>query len=204
MTWFRCGWLIWISTAPFASTPWRNVTDHEVLATFACKEWAESIINWLKERHGWERFVLKICWRLPQHCPRTGIYHPLFHGKGIRWWSCLCISSFLSCDAEERTWSGLVRWYWNDGQYHIDFDRFHQRCAGIRNCTYSGNPIIRADVYGPKKNCHQIADICYEHIAIVISDEIHADSLPRPDIPLCFDFGKLDELPCLYVSEQSV
>ena len=42
-------------TAPFVIDALKKRLDHEVLGyTFACKEWAESIINWLKERHGWE------------------------------------------------------------------------------------------------------------------------------------------------------
>ena len=32
----------------------RKRLEHEVLGyTFACKEWSESIVNWVKERHGW-------------------------------------------------------------------------------------------------------------------------------------------------------
>ena len=42
-------------TAPFVIDALKKRLEHEVLGyTFACKEWAESIINWLKERHGWE------------------------------------------------------------------------------------------------------------------------------------------------------
>ena len=41
-------------TAPFVIDALKKRLEHEVLGyTFACKEWAESIINWLKERHGW-------------------------------------------------------------------------------------------------------------------------------------------------------
>ena len=39
-------------TAPFVIDALKKRLEHEVLGyTFACKEWAESIINWLKERH---------------------------------------------------------------------------------------------------------------------------------------------------------
>ena len=42
-------------TALFVIEALKKRLDHEVLGyTFACKEWAESIVNWLKERHGWE------------------------------------------------------------------------------------------------------------------------------------------------------
>ena len=38
---------------PFVIDALKKRLEHEVLGyTFACKEWAESIINWLKERHG--------------------------------------------------------------------------------------------------------------------------------------------------------
>ena len=40
-------------TAPFVIDALKKRQEHEVLGyTFACKEWAESIINWLKERQG--------------------------------------------------------------------------------------------------------------------------------------------------------
>ena len=41
-------------TAPFVIEALKKRLEHEVLGyTFACKEWSESIINWVKERHGW-------------------------------------------------------------------------------------------------------------------------------------------------------
>lgn len=41
-------------TAPFVIEALRKRLEHEVLGyTFACKEWSESIVNWVKERHGW-------------------------------------------------------------------------------------------------------------------------------------------------------
>ena len=41
-------------TAPFVIEALKKRLEHEVLGyTFACKEWAASIIHWLKERHGW-------------------------------------------------------------------------------------------------------------------------------------------------------
>lgn len=50
-------------------------------------------------------------------------------------------------------------------------------------------------------------DICYENGTLVISDEIHADlTLPpykHPTFALISEKAP-DELPCLYVSEQSV
>ena len=38
----------------FCNRGLRKRLEHEVLGyTFACKEWSESIVNWVKERHGW-------------------------------------------------------------------------------------------------------------------------------------------------------
>ena len=69
-------------TAPFVIDALKKRLEHEVLGyTFACKEWAESIINWLKELHGWE------------------IREDMRQGDG----HASCLPSFLSRDAEERT-----------------------------------------------------------------------------------------------------
>ena len=41
-------------TPPFVIEAIRRRLDHEVLGyTFACEAWYTSIINWQKERHGW-------------------------------------------------------------------------------------------------------------------------------------------------------
>ena len=91
-------------TAPFVIDALKKRLEHEVLGyTFACKEWAESIINWLKERHGWEIREDMLTFT-PRHCPRTGICHPLFHGERRQGdGHASCLPSFLSRDAEERT-----------------------------------------------------------------------------------------------------
>ena len=65
-------------TAPFVIDALKKRLEHEVLGyTFACKEWAESIINWLKERHGWEIPVYHPFFLVTQKNEREVVYSPL-------------------------------------------------------------------------------------------------------------------------------
>ena len=69
-------------TPPFVIEAIRRRLDHEVLGyTFACEAWYTSIINWQKERHGWNV------------CPA------MFYGSGGQSdGDASCLSSFLSGD----------------------------------------------------------------------------------------------------------
>ena len=159
-------------TAPFVIDALKKRLEHEVLGyTFACKEWAESIINWLKERHGWTisedmltftpGIVRGLAFAI--HCfTEKGdkvmvIYHPFF----------------LVTQKNERevVFSPLIL---KDGQYHIDFNRFRKDVQGCKLLVLS-NPHNPGGRVWTKEELSQIADICYESGTLVISDEIHAD-----------------------------
>ena len=118
-------------TAPFVIDALKKRLEHEVLGyTFACKEWAESIINWLKERHGWEireemltftpGIVRGLAFAI--HCftekgDKVMVMPPVYH------------PFFLVTQKNERevVYSPLVL---KDGQYHIDFAKM---CRDV-NC----------------------------------------------------------------------
>lgn len=162
-------------TAPFVIEAIKKRLEHEVLGyTFACKEWAESIINWLKERHGWE-----ICEEMLTFSP--GIVRGLafaiqcFTEKGdkVMVMPPVYHPFFLVTEKNERevVYSPLVL---KDGQYYIDFDRFRQDVQGCKLLILS-NPHNPGGRVWTKEELSQIADICYESGTLVISDEIHAD-----------------------------
>ena len=98
---------------------------------------------------------------------------------------------FLVTQKNERevVYSPLVL---KDGQYHIDFDRFSQRCAGDVKLLILSNPHNPGGRVWTKEELSQIADICYENGTLVISDEIHADLTlpPYKTSHLCFDFSE--------------
>ena len=162
-------------TAPFVIDALKKRLEHEVLGyTFACKEWAESIINWLKERHGWmisedmltftPGIVRGLAFAI--HCftekgDKVMVMPPVYH------------PFFLVTQKNERevVFSPLIL---KDGQYHIDFNRFRKDVQGCKLLVLS-NPHNPGGRVWTKEELSQIADICYESGTLVISDEIHAD-----------------------------
>ena len=162
-------------TAPFVIDALKKRLEHEVLGyTFACKEWAESIINWLKERHGWEireemltftpGIVRGLAFAI--HCftekgDKVMVMPPVYH------------PFFLVTQKNERevVYSPLVL---KDGQYHIDFDRFRKDVQGCKLLVLS-NPHNPGGRVWTAEELKEIAAICYNNGTFVISDEIHAD-----------------------------
>lgn len=162
-------------TAPFVIEAIRKRLDHEVLGyTFACKEWAESIVNWLQMRHGWTvtpemlTFMPGIVRGLAFaiHCftdkgdkvmVMPPVYHPFF--------------LVSQKNGREVVFSPLLL---KDGQYEIDFDRFRRDVQGCKLLVLS-NPHNPGGRVWTHDELAQIADICYESGTLVIADEIHAD-----------------------------
>lgn len=162
-------------TAPFVIEALKKRLEHEVLGyTFACKEWSESIIDWLKERYGWEireemlTFMPGIVRGLAfaiqcftEKGDKVMVMPPVYH------------PFFLVTEKNERevVYSPLVL---RDGQYYIDFDRFRKDVQGCKLLILS-NPHNPGGRVWTKEELSQIADICEESGTLVISDEIHAD-----------------------------
>ena len=162
-------------TAPFVVEALRERLEHEVLGyTFACKEWADSIISWLKERHGWTireemltftpgivRGLAFAIQCFTEKGDKVMVMPPVYH------------PFFLVSQKNERevVYSPLIL---KDGQYHIDFDRFRKDVQGCKLLVLS-NPHNPGGRVWTKEELSQIADICYDSGTLVISDEIHAD-----------------------------
>lgn len=172
--------------------------EHEVLGyTFACKEWSESIINWVKERHGWTireemltftpgivRGLAFVIHCFTQKGDKIMVMPPVYH------------PFFLVTQKNERevVFSPLVL---KDEQYYIDFDRFRQDIQGCKLLILS-NPHNPGGRVWTKEELSQIADICYESGTLVISDEIHADlTLPpykHPTFALISEKARMNSL----------
>ncbi|MDD3037129.1 MalY/PatB family protein [Bacteroides sp.] len=185
-------------TAPFVVEALKKRLEHEVLGyTFTCKEWSESIINWLKERHGWTireemliftpGIVRGLAFAI-QCFTEVGdkvmvmppVYHPFF--------------LVSQKNKREVVFSPLVL---RDGQYYIDFDRFKKNVQGCKLFILS-NPHNPGGRVWTKEELSQIADICYESGTLVISDEIHADlTLPpykHPGFALISEKARMNSL----------
>ena len=162
-------------TAPFVVEALKKRLEHEVLGyTFACKEWSDSIIHWVKERYGWtiSREMLMFTPGIVRglafviHCftekgDKVMVMPPVYH------------PFFLVTQKNERevVYSPLVL---KDGQYDIDFERFRQDVQGCKLLILS-NPHNPGGRVWTQEELSQIADICYESGTLVVSDEIHAD-----------------------------
>lgn len=185
-------------TAPFVIDALKKRLEHEVLGyTFACKEWAESIINWLKERYDWEireemltftpgivRGLAFVIHCFTQKGDKVMVMPPVYH------------PFFLVTQKNERevVFSPLVL---KDGQYHIDFDRFRKDVQGCKLLILS-NPHNPGGRVWTEEELSQIADICHESGTLVISDEIHADlTLPpykHPTFALISEKARMNSL----------
>ena len=185
-------------TAPFVIEALKKRLEHEVLGyTFACKEWSESIINWVKERHGWAireemltftpgivRGLAFVIHCFTQKGDKIMVMPPVYH------------PFFLVTQKNERevVFSPLVL---KDEQYYIDFNRFRQDIQGCKLLILS-NPHNPGGRVWTKEELSQIADICYESGTLVISDEIHADlTLPpykHPTFALISEKARMNSL----------
>lgn len=162
-------------TAPFVVEALKKRLEHEVLGyTFACKEWSESIVKWLRNRHGWAvrenmltftpgivRGLAFAVQCFTEKGDKIMVMPPVYH------------PFFLVSERNERqvVFSPLVL---KEGSLYIDFDRFEKDIAGCKLLILS-NPHNPGGRVWTKEELHRIAEICYDKGTLVISDEIHAD-----------------------------
>lgn len=162
-------------TAPFVVEALKKRLEHEVLGyTFACKEWSESIVKWLRNRHGWAvrenmltftpgivRGLAFAVQCFTEKGDKIMVMPPVYH------------PFFLVSERNERqvVFSPLVL---KEGCLYIDFDRFEKDIDGCKLLILS-NPHNPGGRVWTKEELHRIAEICYDKGTLVISDEIHAD-----------------------------
>ena len=162
-------------TAPFVVEALKKRLEHEVLGyTFACKEWSESIVKWLINRHGWAirenmltftpgivRGLAFAVQCFTEKGDKIMVMPPVYH------------PFFLVSERNERqvVFSPLVL---KAGSLYIDFDRFEKDIDGCKLLILS-NPHNPGGRVWTKEELHRIAEICYDKGTLVISDEIHAD-----------------------------
>ena len=162
-------------TPPFVINALKKRLEHEVLGyTFACEDWSQSIINWLKNHHQWEitsemlTFMPGIVRGLAFaiHCftekhdkvmVMSPVYHPFF-----------LVTE--KCEREVVYHSLQLI----DEQYQIDFNQFEKDVKACKLLILS-NPHNPGGRVWSRQELEKIAEICYKNQTLVISDEIHAD-----------------------------
>lgn len=162
-------------TPPFVIDALKKRLEHEILGyTFACKEWSQSIINWLQQRYEWTITKEKLAFApgivrgiafaiqcFTEKGDKVMVMPPVYH------------PFFIVTEKNERevVYNPLVLC---NGQYHIDFDRLEKDVQGCKLLILS-NPHNPGGRVWTNEELARIADICYESKTLVISDEIHAD-----------------------------
>lgn len=173
-------------TPPFVIEALKKRLDHEVIGySFAPDEWYDAIVAWVGNRYG-----MKISKEMVDYSP--GIVH------GITF-AILCFTNpgdkvmvtppvyhpfFLMTEhnGREVVWNPLVL---EDGQYHIDFERFEHDVKGCKMFILS-NPHNPGGRVWTKEELQRIASICTKNGVLVVSDEIHADLTLPPYHHLTF------------------
>lgn len=172
---------LWVADMDFATPPFiieaiRERCNHEIFGyTFATDEYYNSIIHWVKELHQWEikkkwltyipgivkgiGFVLQ-CFTQPgdKVIIQPPVYHPFriiptMQGRTI-------VNNPLKLE---------------DGVYKMDFEQLQsvidKNCKVLILC----NPHNPGGIVWDKETLVRLAEICYDHNILVISDEIHAE-----------------------------
>ncbi|NDV59064.1 MalY/PatB family protein [Bacteroides sp. 519] len=162
-------------TAPFVVEAIKKRLEHEILGyTVKAESWYTSIIQWLNNRYSWKinsdtllfspgivtGLALAVqCFTKPgdKVMVQPPVYHPFF--------------LVTEHNNREVVYSPLVL---QDGQYHIDMDRFRKDIQGCKMFILC-NPHNPGGRVWTKEELSELAAICHENNVFVVSDEIHAD-----------------------------
>lgn len=172
---------LWVADMDFCTPPFimeaiRERCNHEILGyTFATEEYYNSIIRWVKELHQWDiqkkwltyipgivkgiGFVLQ-CITQPgdKVIIQPPVYHPFriiptMQGRTV-------VNNPLKIE---------------DGIYKMDFEQLQSVIDSNCKVLILCNPHNPGGMVWDKETLARLAEICYEHNILVISDEIHAE-----------------------------
>ena len=163
-------------TPDFIVSALRKRMEHPVFG-YGCDpdEWFPSIVKWLEERHGW-RVEREWLTYIP------GIV------KGIG----MAVNVFLEKDEKvivqppvyhpfrlvplgnkrEVVYNPLRE---EKGRYVMDFENLKEVCDGKCRMLILCNPHNPGGILWEKETLEELAEFCFDHNIIVISDEIHCD-----------------------------
>jgi len=173
---------LWVADMDFATPPFivdalRKRLEHPIFGyTTTPNELWQSIIDWQQRQHQWQvqrewltyipgivkgiGFVINVFTHLGEKVIiQPPVYHPfrltpLANGREV-------VFNPLKRNAE--------------GYYEMDFDNLEAICDEQCKVFVLCNPHNPAGQTWSKETLQRLADFCYEHNIIVISDEIHAD-----------------------------
>lgn len=173
---------LWVADMDFAVCPdildaMRRRLDHPILGyTVEPADYFPAIHDWLLSHHHWD---IRREWLsfIPGIVKGIGIAVNLFTkpDEKIIVMPPVYHPFFLVPRANKReiVWNPLKRL--DDGYYDIDFDNLEQVCDDKCRILVLCNPHNPAGICWPRETLERLADFCYDHHVLVISDEIHCD-----------------------------
>ena len=173
---------LWVADMDFATPPFivealRKRLEHPIFGyTVEPEDYRPSIIDWLQSHHQWtvEREWLRY---IPGIVKGIGLVINTFTAPGDK----VIIQPPVyhpfrltpEGNRREVVFNPLKRR--EDGYYEMDFEGLEQVCDDRCKILILCNPHNPAGLCWPVDTLKRLADFCYEHHLLVISDEIHSD-----------------------------
>ena len=171
---------LWVADMDFATPEFileaiRRRLQHPILGyTFRGDGFTTALVEWIQKRHGYQLNPASVCFS-PGIVPalvfsllaytepgdrvivQTPVYHPFFQ----------------VVESNGRTVVNNPLKFENN-YYTIDFDDLERKAVGCKVLFFSNphNPVGRC---WQRAELERLADICFRHKLIVVSDEIHSD-----------------------------
>ena len=151
--------------------------DHPILGyTVEPKDYFPAIHDWVLAHHGWPiqrewvRFIPGIVKGIGIICnlfvkpdEKVIVMPPVYHPFHLT----------PQGNHREVVWNPLRKR--EDGYYDIDFDHLEQVCDDKCRVLLLCNPHNPGGLVWTKETLQRLADFCFDHHLLVVSDEIHAD-----------------------------
>ena len=173
---------MWVADMDFATPDFvvdalKKRMEHPIFGyTVIPTDYLSSIIDWLKDRHQWDvkkewlRFIPGIVKGIgmvvnvfTQPGEKVIIQPPVYHPFRIT----------PQGNGREVVWHPLIQR--EDGSYDMDFENLEKVCDDSCRILILCNPHNPAGIVWPRETLARLADFCYDHHLLVISDEIHCD-----------------------------
>lgn len=173
---------MWVADMDFAVCPdiieaFRRRLDHPILGyTMEPADYRPAIVDWVRAHHHWEIQPEWISF-IPGIVKGIGLISNIFcrDNEKVIVMPPVYHPFFLVPRANHRqvVWSPLKRR--DDGYYDIDFDGLASVCDDKCRMLILCNPHNPAGICWDRATLVRLADFCYDHHLLVVSDEIHAD-----------------------------
>ncbi len=165
-----------IKTPGFIMDAIKKRADHPVFGyTFKPESYYQSIINWLKKRHGWE---IKRPWLVDNNgvVPSLDLLVHAFTNQGdkIVVQPPVYFPFFSTIENKDRQilYNPLQL---KDNQYVMDLDHLKKQIDEKTKMIFLCSPHNPGGRVWSRKELQSLMDICLENNILVVSDEIHAD-----------------------------